>query len=44
MKALIGIIKKTKKDDKVIVFSHFVGMLKIAEFDLRENKVSSIVC
>lgn len=44
MKALIDIIKKTKKDDKIIVFSHFVGMLKIADYDLRKHGVTSIVC
>lgn len=43
MKKLYKILHDTKSSDKVIVFSHFIGMLKMIEHDLKEQSINSIV-
>ena len=43
MKKLFEILKDIKPSDKVIIFSHFIGMLKMIEHDLIQNNIKCVV-
>ena len=43
MQTIFQIISKSKKSDKILIFSHFVPMLKILSNDLKRKKIKNLV-